>query len=359
MKRISLLAIFSAVFIIYSIGQESEIKFEKTEHDFGTIKEENGVVKYSFKFENTGDAPLVIKNVKASCGCTTPSWPKRPIGPGEKETVTAAYNPHKRPGYFKKSITIMSNAKNSPKVIYISGTVTPKPKGIEDLYPFEVGDLRFKTSHIAFSKIQPKAQKTETMEIVNTGKNNVTLSFKNVPKHIQLSVEPSTIGPNQKAKIIAKYDAAKIDDWGLVVSRIHIQLDGSNKETNQKLAISATIEENFSEMSEIEIANAPKIVFKENLHNYGEIKTGELVKHNFTFTNEGKTDLIIHKVKASCGCTATDPEKNIIKPGESSHIAVTFNSKGRSGKQQKYITVITNDPNNQYIKLKISGTVIR
>ncbi|MDA3820608.1 MAG: DUF1573 domain-containing protein, partial [Candidatus Delongbacteria bacterium] len=60
---------------------------------------------------------------------------------------------------------------------------------------------------------------------------------------------------------------------------------------------------------------------------------------------------------ASCGCTATQPEKSIIKPGESSFIKVTFNSGGRRGKQRKTITIIANDPEQSTTRLRIEGTV--
>lgn len=100
-----------------------EIKFEKTSHNFGEVKE-GKKAKYEFKFTNTGDEPLVIKNVNPSCGCTTSDEPKEPIKPGETETIEAIYNSQGRPGNFHKSITVKSNAKsNSTQVLSIQGNV--------------------------------------------------------------------------------------------------------------------------------------------------------------------------------------------------------------------------------------------
>jgi len=76
---------------------------------------------------------------------------------------------------------------------------------------------------------------------------------------------------------------------------------------------------------------------------------------NFVVTNAGKHELIIHKVKASCGCTATKPAATHIKKNKSTEIAVEFNTAGRRGRQHKTITVITNDPVNPQIILNIQG----
>lgn len=92
----------------------AEIKFENTIHDFGTFSEADPVVKCTFKFTNVGDAPLVIHQAIASCGCTVPTYTKSPIAPGETGTIDVTYNGKgKFPGHFKKTITIRSNAKEN------------------------------------------------------------------------------------------------------------------------------------------------------------------------------------------------------------------------------------------------------
>jgi hypothetical protein len=76
------------------------------------------------------------------------------------------------------------------------------------------------------------------------------------------------------------------------------------------------------------------------------------------FTNTGENDLEIRHVKATWGCTAVSKTDHAIKKGESGVISTTFNSRGKSNKQHKSITINTNDPNNQIIRLKIVGTVL-
>lgn len=100
-----------------------------------------------------------------------------------------------------------------------------------------------------------------------------------------------------------------------------------------------------------------EIDFEEKEYNFGTIAQGEKAEHEFKFKNTGKSDLIISDVNASCGCTVPEYPKEPIKPGEEGKIKVVFNSKGREGKQNKIITVVTNtNPNNN--TLTLSGEVV-
>jgi hypothetical protein len=101
------------------------LKFETTSHEFGTVYEGTQAT-FDFKFTNTGAAPIALSNVQASCGCTTPKWPREPIGPGESAVIQAMYNSAGRPGAFHKTITVYSEAGN--QVLTITGNVVQKPE---------------------------------------------------------------------------------------------------------------------------------------------------------------------------------------------------------------------------------------
>ena len=107
------------------IREGAVIEFEKDVHDYGDVAYKgNGT--YSFVFTNTGSEPLMISNAKGSCGCTVPSWPKEPIAPGASAKIDVTYDT-KRVGPISKSVTLTSNAVNTPvKVLRIKGTVLPQ-----------------------------------------------------------------------------------------------------------------------------------------------------------------------------------------------------------------------------------------
>lgn len=124
MKRI--IFIFAAILVATSMAfaqKKAVISVEESAFDFGVIKEANGKVSHTFTVENTGDMPLVITRVIASCGCTTPQWPKQPIPPKEKVEIKVTFDPAGRPGEFVKTISVYSNGKTGSYVLAIRGKV--------------------------------------------------------------------------------------------------------------------------------------------------------------------------------------------------------------------------------------------
>jgi len=121
---------FVALFLLALTVNAQEFKFESETIDYGKIEQgSNG--KRVFEFTNIGDAPLIIKSVKATCGCTVPKKPTKPIMPGEKGQIEVSYDT-KRLNGFSKAITVYSNAKTERKMLKIKGLVvkagTPEKK---------------------------------------------------------------------------------------------------------------------------------------------------------------------------------------------------------------------------------------
>lgn len=123
MKKYLLLLLFFAVCLPISAKEKAEIRFASRIHDFGYVKETAGNVSHEFEFENTGDAPLIIISVRRSCGCTLPTYPKKPIAPGEKGKIGVTYIPTGRQGPFDKAVTVKTNAGNVH--LRIKGNVIP------------------------------------------------------------------------------------------------------------------------------------------------------------------------------------------------------------------------------------------
>ena len=104
----------------------AQAKFDVKHHDFGNIKEADGPVSCTFEFTNIGDKPLLIIDATASCGCTRPEYPTKPIKPGKKGKIKVTYSPIGRPGAFKKSVKVKTNGKERTTTLRIEGTVIPK-----------------------------------------------------------------------------------------------------------------------------------------------------------------------------------------------------------------------------------------
>ena len=141
MKKSLALIVVAILTITVSCSQSSKnntkadkkaayIKFEYLEYDYGTmVQGDKGTCVFEFK--NTGKNPLVLNNVRPSCGCTVPKWSKEPIKSGDKSSINVKYNTN-RVGSFSKSITVYSNASNSPVVLKIKGKVIAKTSEEEE-----------------------------------------------------------------------------------------------------------------------------------------------------------------------------------------------------------------------------------
>jgi len=218
--------------------------------------------------------------------------------------------------------------------------------------------MRLKSNHLAFGNLKNTATLEKSLEVINNSDKEVKVAFQKVPKHVVISMKPALLKPKQKGQIVATYNAPVRNDWGFVIDRMSLDINGTSDRT-YSLVVSANIEEDFSALSEAELAKAPVLSVDDVEFNFGKITQGEKVEHTYVLTNSGKSDLQIRKVKASCGCTAVQPEKNIIGPGESVKIKTVFNSAGKLGNQNKTVTIITNDPKKSKMILWVKGEVLK
>lgn len=102
-------------------AKTASIKWKQVEINLGEIAQ-NQPVTVEFEFTNTGELPVIISNVQASCGCTSTNFSKTPVAPGETSKVTATYNAATK-GIFKKTVTVTTNAEETTKVLTLTGSV--------------------------------------------------------------------------------------------------------------------------------------------------------------------------------------------------------------------------------------------
>lgn len=122
--------------------------------------------------------------------------------------------------------------------------------------------------------------------------------------------------------------------------------ESNQQDSNQTANIEASVE------------GAPSMKFVEETYDFGKIKDGEKVSYDFIFKNEGKTPLIIKDATATCGCTVPEWPKEPVAPGQSGKISVVFNSAGKSGLQDKIVTITANTVPAQ-TQIHLVGEIIK
>ncbi|MFT4801884.1 MAG: hypothetical protein ACI93N_001659 [Flavobacteriaceae bacterium] len=121
MKKIAIIALIAFIGLVQQANAQAKIEFKTDIIDYGEIAKGSDGIR-TFEFTNTGDAPLIISNVKSSCGCTVPSKPDGPIAPGESSIIEVKYDT-KRLGPIRKTVTVYSNADQPIVSLKIKGKI--------------------------------------------------------------------------------------------------------------------------------------------------------------------------------------------------------------------------------------------
>jgi hypothetical protein len=351
MKKLVLLSVFVSL-VFNGIFAQAKIQFSETKHDFGNVKEANGHVSHVFAFKNTGNAPLVIQDVKTTCGCTSPEYTKEPVQPGKSGIVKATFDPSGRPNYFDKNLTVISNAENNNVILNIKGNVEAKVLTVEEQYPHAIDKVRFKNSIFEMYKVLSTGIRTENLEVINTGATPAVLVFENVPDHISIKADPVSIPAGSKGVIVCTFNAAKIKDYGLVTDDITVKI----KAIKGTLTVRADIEEDFSALTPAELEKAPVATAEKTNHQFDKIKKGSKITGTFEIKNEGKSDLIIRKITSNCNCVQSSIADKTVKPGKSTTLTLELTA-NELGEKFYSTTVVTNSPKKRQLIFYLIGTI--
>lgn len=358
--------ILSVMLLITGVlcAQQPVITFTKTTHDFGRINEADGRVTTIFEFKNEGMEPLVLSNVRASCGCTTPKWTKTPVEPGQTGSISVTYNPNGRPGKFQKSITVTSNAEQPTVKLYIKGEVIPKAAKQVNKYPVKMGDLSLNANTINYGTIYKGNNQTKALSYTNTTDQDLTievLTADSDPIIAQASLTP--IKKGQEGEIHINLDAAKGKHYGPQTFYVYVVVNGKKQLTDEyKITLSANVEEDFSKLTPQEKQNAP-IVEVQKKFDLGEIQAGKKTKKSFTFRNAGINPLYVRAIiNQSEQMFRASASKTTLKSGKQASIAIELNGMDgneslKPGEYNRMITLMTNDPVNPKIQIVIHWTV--
>jgi hypothetical protein len=336
--------------------QKPIVFFSEKEFNFGTIKEIDGVIQHNFQFINKGKVPLIVNDVRSTCGCTVPVWPHEPVLPGKSGIITVHFDPKQQAGSVNKTIQIISNADVPQVVLSIKGIVIPSEK-LEEVFKFSIGDIRLQTIYAAFGEIYKGKTATYSIRVFNKSQTQpVILTFKNLPVYLKVSMKPELIQPQQEGVVTIDYLTTETGNWDYTIDRLDLLINGKEV-PNNRVNVTANIKEDFSGLSAEQLASAAHAEFDTQQFDFGSIPENTVVNHSFKLTNTGKSDLYIRKVSASCGCTAVQPLKTRIEPGDFTEIKAEFNPRGREGNQKKAITVVTNDPRKTRTVLWINAVI--
>lgn len=347
------LSIFTFLFFVNHLyAQEIPVRngdllFLETTFNFGEI-DEGEIITHKFDFTNTGDKPVRLTDVNATCGCTIADYTKKPTEPGKGGTITVKFVSNNRIGDIKSTVFIEHDGESRVEQLTLTGFVKAKPITGKDVT--EVGPFRISEKNLELNQIATGKKVRRLVKIQNVGQGKIGFKSERSPDFITVTLPPFMIEKGATASVHLTINTVGLEP-GLQSYDIKLMPYDTSLEPVLLTIHATVIDESRSD------ADASIIEFESTLIDLGKIKKGETVNTSFIFRNKGSKELQFKSIRPGCGCTVTDLTKPYYQPGEQGKMDVTFNTDSLIGEVIKDILIETNDPGKPEIRLIIKAEI--
>lgn len=355
---IKLTNIFGAIFfscISFAQVRVTDVEFAEYVYDFGEINEVDGDVSHIFKFNNIGDAPFIITSISTSCGCTTPTYNREPIKPGQGSSIKVVFDPANQPGRVEKRIIVNGNIPNGAVNLIIKAIIKPRPRTIEDDFPVSFGaGIRLADVVINGYNVANSKESTFSMDIINTSTKaaNISVLSDSLPKWINALVVHPIVNGGQRTKLLVMVRPNGLL-WGK--KSVSIPILVNNKVQFLNIIFNATFVEDFSILTKSDLKNAPKAIFSNRFYHFSTVNVDEHLEYNFKIKNAGINDLIIRYIDQPCK-VKVDIANRTLKAGQEAQVTLIMDSSTAEAVAET-IRFITNDPITPVVEFRVMANI--
>ena len=350
MKRRILATLLAATAVMVSLAQ---VRWLETEHDFGAFNEDDGKVSTEFKFVNDSESPVTIDHVRSSCGCTVPQYSKATVNHGDTAANTVVYTPSGRPGRYSKSLMVKLSNDSTEKLL-IKGVVIGAQNTLRSRFPVTAGPIRLRGNMVTFGAVKTGKIKSQFVEVYNSSHSPVVPRWTDIPQYLRVTAAHETVQPGEQGVYSFVLAPTKSTPYGILTDSLTLNVPG---EPPFRFEIAAIVEEDFSGLTEKQLADAPRIITDTDMLDFGDFfRTGQPITRQLRVTNTGKNDLLIRRVHTSePGFTVKAPFSKL-KKGKSGTVTVTFDPASFSAPLlNSRLQVITNDPSHPLTTIRLVG----
>lgn len=309
----------------------------------------------TFKMKNKGGRKLTISDVKVSCGCIQADYPKGEIPSGEEFELKVTYDARQL-GHFYKEACVYSNGTKQPVYLSMKGVVQEEVRDYSKNYPYKVGDLRVDKLDLEFDDVNRGDMPIHEINMVNEGNSVLEPNIMHLPPYLTAESSTPYLRPGQSGKITVTLHSDKIHDLGITQTTLYLaNRKGDKVSPDNEINASAVLLPSFSQLTETELLNAPKLTLSEE-----EISMdfGNKNKQSgkVEITNTGKSPLIINSMHIFSNALRVTLGKQELAPGQKTTLKVTADremmEKARTAPR---VLMITNDPDKAKVVIKIKS----
>ena len=343
---LSLLAMASLDAMAQRISAKNEII------DCGNVLYESPVT-VKFELTNKGNE-LNIDQVRVSCGCTTVDYPRQTIHRGDPFTVTATYDARQL-GHFEKEVALFCNSSTKPFYLKMRGVVVEEANDFTGNFSYKVGGLMVDKNDVEFDDVNRGDYPVQLIHIRNNTPETVSPVIMHLPSYITATVSPTHIAPGKTGVASLKLDSRKLRDLGLTQTSVFLgKKPGEKVSLDKEISVSAVLLPDFDNMSETQLANAPKINLSETTLDLGSFGDKSSKSGIIFIENTGRSELDIRSMQMFTSGMSVKLNKSKLKPGEQAKLKITVNKKQlRSARSKPRVLMITNDPTQPKVVVKV------
>lgn len=352
--RTSLISLAMALSAL-ALSARTEGTWLATKHNFGAFSEESGPVTCSFALVNTGTEPLTVVSGRATCGCTRPIIPQRPIAPGDTALISVSYDPQGRPGRFNKQVYIETNGQPAKTRLDISGVVIGSGETVARRFPADLGPLKLAHRAVMLGEVNKGRLKTVYIDGYNRSADSLRVSITRSPRYIDIAVAPEVAPPGEQVTLIAYVNSEKCPLYGLVEDSVTISPKPGLEFT---IPMTLLVKEDFSGLSAARMKNAPIAVPETQTVDFGTISHDDRpLTRTMTLANAGHDRLEIRRVYSTDPGVTVSVRDSSVKKGKKTVITVTVDPALQTGALlNSRLSIITNDPMQPVRTVRLVGT---
>lgn len=320
--------------------------------DCGGVKFEHPVT-VNFQLRNKGQQ-LRISDVRPDCGCTTVSFPRKPIGDGEGFVITATYDARQL-GHFNKQFAVYSNASEKPYFLTVKGVVTAEDISYKGEYAEKLGNVRADVNQVEFDDVNRGKMPVKRINIMNAASEAVSPVVMHLPDYLMANVSPTTIPAGKQGVVELTLNSNKLHDFGLTQTTVFLGMRPGDKVSSDKgIDVSVVLLPAFNELTEEQMRNAPSLRMESTTLDLGKFGRKKKKSGSVTLENTGKSVLDISSLQMFTAGLSVKLSDSKIKPGDKATLKITAEAKAiKKLRAEPRVLMITNDPKNAKVVVNV------
>lgn len=356
-RKIALVSLMLLVLSLLPLNRAfAQLRFDRTTHDFGTIAEAGGKVECRFRATNEGAEPVVILDVVTTCGCTVPTFSRKPLRSGESTEITVSYDPYNRPGTIDRKLHVYDARRNRLAVLTLTGRVTPRERSVEERYPIALREgVRLSNTLATFTYIYIGQSLRSALSLINTADEPRTVELRHTAQSGLLEVEyPTRLAAGERSAINFHYHIpTAAPRYGTIRDLFEVWIDGVRVEP---VILVHGIGVDRPTQNEKECP--AKMELSENILKFGAVKAASHpLRRTLTLRNVGCGALQLRAVEG--GKLQTSFRREVtIPPGAEHTLELLFDpATADYGFFTEQLMLITNDPDRPMRRVRVTATV--